>query len=314
MVATVINGKSYDIAADFVNYGYNTVITAGTGESLPRYQALAADIIAQSSKVLYATSASSVLIGTGSKTFVLAADTNYTIGSYVTITKSDDATKYMFGQVTSYTSATKTLIVNVTTTGGSGTYTTWTLNVSGPVGPTGADTASGKKTLAIPASAMRARSSNGCAPLAVVAGASNQPDKRTLDFDASAIEYAEFDVPMPKSWDEGTVTAQFLWSHAATATNFGVVWSLQGVAISDDDTHNVNFGTAVSVTDTGGTTNDLYISAETSAITLAGTPAEMDLVCFRVAREATHGSDTLAIDARLHGIRLFYTTNAGNDA
>ena len=30
-------------------------------------------------------------------------------------------------------------------------------------------------------------------------------------------------------------------------------------------------------------------------------------------RASANGSDTLAIDARLHGVRLFFTTNAGTD-
>ena len=35
---------------------------------------------------------------------------------------------------------------------------------------------------------------------------------------------------------------------------------------------------------------------------------------FKIARLPANGSDTLAVDARLHGLRLFITTNAGNDA
>jgi hypothetical protein len=36
-------------------------------------------------------------------------------------------------------------------------------------------------------------------------------------------------------------------------------------------------------------------------------------VVFQVYRDATSGSDTLAIDGRLHGVALFYTTNANTD-
>ena len=35
---------------------------------------------------------------------------------------------------------------------------------------------------------------------------------------------------------------------------------------------------------------------------------------FQIARNPSDGSDTMAIDARLHGIVLFITTDAGNDA
>ena len=119
---------------------------------------------------------------------------------------------------------------------------------------------------------------------------------------------------MPKSWDEGTVTFKAVWSHAATTTNFGVAWSLQGVALSDGDAADSAFGTAVLVADTGGTTDDIYISDESTAVTIAGTPGAQDYVVFQVERTVDDAGDTLAIDARLHGIQLFYTTDAYNDA
>lgn len=190
------------------------------------------------------------------------------------------------------------------------------LSVSNGDGVSGNPTinmAGGKQTLWIPAAAMRPSASGGCAALALVATSANRPDLSTLDFDATTEEYAQFWIAMPKSWDEGTVTAQFLWSHPSTATNFGVVWGLQGVAISDDDTVDAAYGTAQTVTDTGGTTSDLYITSATSAITLAGSPAEGDMVAFRVYRKAADASDTMTVDARLHGVRLFFTTNAGTD-
>lgn len=172
----------------------------------------------------------------------------------------------------------------------------------------------GKETIWIPASAMAPRATSGCATLATVAGASNQPDRSTLDFDPSTQEFAEFAVAMPKSWNEGTVSFEALWSHPSTTTNFGVVWQLQGVAISNDDAFAATFGTAVSASDTGGTTDDLYVTAESGAVTIGGTPAALDLVQFRVCRLPSDASDTMAVDARLHGIRLFITTDTENDA
>jgi hypothetical protein len=161
----------------------------------------------------------------------------------------------------------------------------------------------------IPAAGIRPSTTGGCAALALIATSANQPDISSLDFDGVTAEYAQFWIRFPKSWNEGTVTAQFYWSHAATATNFGVRWGLQGVAISNDDATAVAYGTAQEVTDTGGTTNDKYISDATSAITIAGTPAAGDIVAFRVYRDPANGGDTMAIDARLEGVALFYTTD-----
>jgi predicted RNase H-like HicB family nuclease len=172
----------------------------------------------------------------------------------------------------------------------------------------------GKHAIYVAAGSITPSATGGCAALATIASAANQPDIQTLDFDATTQEYAQFGVVMPKSWNEGTVTFKAHWSHAATVTNFGVVWDLQAVAVSDDDAIAVAFGTAQTSTDTGGTTNDLYSSPESSAITVSGTPAAEDMVFFRLSRVTGNGSDTMAVDARLHGITLYITTNAENDA
>lgn len=172
----------------------------------------------------------------------------------------------------------------------------------------------GKHAVPIMAGGITPSATGGCATLATIATSANHPDVQTLDFDASTAEYAQFAIPMPKSWNEGTITFQVKWSHASTTTNFGVAWNLQAVAVSDDDTIDVAYGTAVTVTDTGGTTNDLYVTAESSAITIAGTPAAGDTVFFRVYRDPANGSDTMAIDARLHSVIVFITTDAVTDA
>lgn len=171
----------------------------------------------------------------------------------------------------------------------------------------------GRETIFIPAVAMYGRTTNGAAA-GTVEMTTNKNMLKTLDFDASTQEFAQFEVWFPKSWNLGTVTFQPIWSHPSTTTNFGVVWALQGVALSDDDASDVAFGTEQTSTDTGGTTNDRYIGPESSAITIAGAPATGDCVQFQIKRNVSDGSDTLAVDARLHGIRLFFTTNAATDA
>lgn len=171
----------------------------------------------------------------------------------------------------------------------------------------------GRQMLYLPAVKMRPSASGGCAALAAAATSANRPDVVSLDFDAATEEYAQISFRMPKAWNEGTVTAVFEWSHASTATNFGVVWGIQGVSVSDGDLVDAAYGTAQEVTDTGGTANTLYKSPETAALTLAGSPQENDTVFLRVYRKAASASDTLAVDARLHGVALFYTTNAMTD-
>jgi hypothetical protein len=171
----------------------------------------------------------------------------------------------------------------------------------------------GKHTVWIPAGAMISRTTNGAAA-GTVEMATNKNMFKTLDFDTTTQEFAQFEIFFPKSWNLSTVTFQPVWSHPSTTTNFGVVWGLAGVARSDDDAGDVAFGTAQTSADTGGTTNDIYIGPESSAITIAGTPAAGDTVQFQINRTVADGGDTLAVDARLHGIRLFYTVNAATDA
>lgn len=172
----------------------------------------------------------------------------------------------------------------------------------------------GKQAIYIPAAAIAPSVAGGCAALAKIASAASQPDISTLDFDPTTQEYAQFSLVMPKKWNEGTVTFKAHWSHAATTTNFGVVWDLQAVAVGDDDAIATAFGTAQTSTDTGGTTNDLYNSPESSAITVGGSPGAEEMVFFRLSRVTGNGSDTMAVDARLHGITLYITTDASTDA
>lgn len=184
----------------------------------------------------------------------------------------------------------------------------------GPAAPGATSLTQGKFAIYIPASQMRPSVSGGCAALAGIASAASQPDIVSLDFDTTTQEFAQFSLVMPKKWNLGTVSFRPHWSHAATTVNFGVVWSLQALARGDNSAIATNFGTAQTVVDTGGTTNNLYIGAESSAITVAGTPAAENMVFFRVARVPADGSDTMAIDARLHGVTLYITTNANTDA
>lgn len=167
----------------------------------------------------------------------------------------------------------------------------------------------GKETIWIPAGAMIPRTTNGAA-FGTVEMATNRNMFRTLDFDTTTQEFAQFEIFFPKSWDLGTVTFQPVLSHASGSGN--VVFGLAGVARSNDDPGDVAFGTAQTSDRTVGTANDIYIGPESSAITIAGTPAAGDTVMFQVNR--TVASDNLGVDARLHGIRLHFTTNASTDA
>lgn len=171
----------------------------------------------------------------------------------------------------------------------------------------------GKQSLWIPAVAIIPSASGGCAALTTVATSANRPDLSVLDFDGTTAEYAQFAVAMPAQWDEGTVTYQVFWTVTAAVTTT-VSWNLQGVAVSNDDTIDVAYGTAIEVEDTGlNASNDLHVSAESGAVTIAGTPAAGDVCYFRIYRNPADANDNMTQDARLIGVKLFWTQAAGVD-
>ena len=171
----------------------------------------------------------------------------------------------------------------------------------------------GKSTIFVPVAAMLPTVSNGCASITQVETTADRPDMNVLDFDGTADEHAQFQIAFPKSWNEGTVTFQAFWTSTATDTD-GVAWGLQGVAVGNDGTIDVAYGTAVVVTDDNiSAAEDLLVTAESTAITIAGTPAVDEMCYFRIFRDVSDGNDDMTEDARLIGIKLFFTTDAGND-
>ena len=80
-----------------------------------------------------ASSTTSLTIGTGSKSLTIETGKGYVAGQAVLIASTAGPTNYMAGQVTSYTSGTGALVVNVTATGGSGTFAAWTISVTAVV-------------------------------------------------------------------------------------------------------------------------------------------------------------------------------------
>jgi len=171
----------------------------------------------------------------------------------------------------------------------------------------------GKETIWVPAQAMYGATTNG-ADAKQVETTATRPDMKVLDFDASTDEFAQFSVAFPKSWNEGTITYQVYWTPGSTNTG-DCIFGLQGVACADSDTIDVAYGTAVNVTDAGiGTVEDQQISDESGAVTIAGSPAAGELTYFQLFRDANAGGDTFTADARVIGVKIFYTTDAANDA
>ena len=169
----------------------------------------------------------------------------------------------------------------------------------------------GKETIWIPAVAMYGNTTNGAE--AGQTELSNGPELKTLDFDKDSDEFAQFAVAFPKSWNEGTVTFQAFFTAASTNTGT-TAFVLNAVALADNGDLNTAFGTAVGPTAKAmsGTSNDLAVTAESGAVTIAGSPSTDEYVFFQIMRDVS--ADSLTADAKLLGIKLFFTTDAANDA
>lgn len=151
------------------------------------------------------------------------------------------------------------------------------------------------------------RTTNPCGDPVAVEMSTNKNNLKAAAFDQNTQEFGQWVHALPSDYGGGTVTATFYWTANSTSAN-SVVWGLQAVAMADDDTLDVAFGTAQEVADANkAAAYDHNISAASSAITIAGSPAAGELVNWQIYRDPADGSDTLAADALLIGVMITYT-------
>tara|TARA_Y100000992_G_scaffold212241_1_gene146022 strand:+ start:493 stop:1053 length:561 start_codon:yes stop_codon:yes gene_type:complete len=170
----------------------------------------------------------------------------------------------------------------------------------------------GLHTIWIPAIAMRPTVSNGCASIVDVESTSGRPDMQVLDFDNGSDEHAQFQIAFPKSWNEEAITFRVFWTSTATDTD-GCAWGLQGVSVANDATIDVAYGTAVVVTDDNiSAAEDCLVTAISNPVTVSNAAADT-LTYFRIFRDVSDANDDMTEDARLLGVQIFFTTDAGGD-
>ena len=171
----------------------------------------------------------------------------------------------------------------------------------------------GLETIWVPAAAMYPSTTNPCSDLTQVETTALRPDMKVLDFAAAADDFAQFSIGFPKSWNEGVIKFQVFWTPSTTNTG-DCIWGLQGVSVADGATIDVAFGTAVTVTDAGiGTVEDQQVSPLSGEVTLTNAAVDTQSY-FQIFRDANAGGDTFTGVSRLLGIKLFFTTDAANDA
>lgn len=193
---------------------------------------------------------------------------------------------------------------------GHATDTTLTRAAAGALAVEGTRVAMcGKQTIWVPAGSMMARTTSGAESTTREINSITVP---VLAFSTSADEGANFSVAFPKSWGAGTVTYQAFWTTNGGSSSQTVEFELRGGCFANDAAINVTgLGTAVAQSDTWIANNDVHVSAESSAVTLSNAAADT-VAFFEIIRDVS--DDDIGGDVELIGIKLFYTTTAGNDA
>ena len=165
----------------------------------------------------------------------------------------------------------------------------------------------GKQKMWIPAEDMRPAAGGASGADTVV----TDVQYYSLAFDQTTAENVFFTWSPPSRWDRGTVTFSAIWT--ADAGTGGVVWLLYGYAASDDDPIPSTLTNSGGVADTLIATGDVHRTGESAALTIEGTPADNDIIFFRIRRSVNSAQDTLTADAKLIGIELFWTADAAVD-
>jgi hypothetical protein len=158
----------------------------------------------------------------------------------------------------------------------------------------------------IPAGSFTSATTNG-AEITSRETTTNKINYHYAAFDTATSEIAWFTWTPPANWNAGTVRFKLYWTNTAGLTTETIDFDLAAVAFADDDALDTAVGTAANVTDTWIAQGDLHITAYSSAITIAGSPAAGEEVHFKLSRDIA--SDNLTGDADVIGVLLEYSVN-----
>jgi len=107
------------------------------GNTFKNFLQIMQDVITAGQKTIQTTSTTSVTIGTGTKNFTTLENRPFVPGQNIKIVSQADTDNNMVGTVTSFDVPTLALVTNITSIGGSGTFTDWQTMLTGEEGPAG---------------------------------------------------------------------------------------------------------------------------------------------------------------------------------
>jgi len=173
----------------------------------------------------------------------------------------------------------------------------------------GNDKVVGTQDIWLPAGAWISKTTAGAAAIAQTESSSETHNLSHFDFDTSTVEYINHTLVLPRNYNNSTITFTPYWT--AASGSGGVVWELKAVSLSDSDAIDTAVGTGQTSTDTLLTALDVHIAPESSAITIAGTPASQDLIILELSRKTGDASDTLGVDAKFLGAMIKISITKG---
>jgi len=115
------------LLASFPSLG-SAAMTA-TAAQLSALPAQVTALYATAGTLSVGTSTTSVAVGTGSKSFTTQTGLGFATGQMVRIQDNASLSNYMIGQISSYVSSSGALVVNVTSSNGSGTIADWSISI-----------------------------------------------------------------------------------------------------------------------------------------------------------------------------------------
>jgi hypothetical protein len=201
------------------------------------------------------TSATSTTIATGSLVFTTAAAMSVPVGDTLRIWNTGTPANYMVGQITAISGTSVT--VNVTETGGSGTFTAWTLAQGAFKGATG-----GSGTTPVV-------STTSATSLAIATGSKVFTTAATLSLAAGAAVKAA-NTPTPTNYMAGTITSVSGTTLTVNVTEIGGTGTFAAWTISPSGLTGAQGTTGTAATIAAGTVTGLAAGASPT-VTNAGT-------------------------------------------
>lgn len=172
----------------------------------------------------------------------------------------------------------------------------------------------GRQELTIEAPYLAPTVANGATAVATVASTSTATNFDAIALSSSTTQYFTMNGSLPISWDGSTVTFQAVWTSTNAAVDgTSVTFCLQGYALGDGESFDRSYGTAVCVEDLWVSSWTAHVSPMSAAITIGGSPTPGDTIVWRGYRNVDAAGDTMAQNALLVRLRLFYTKSSLND-